>query len=155
MNVWFCFFMGKFLSNRWESKLEGVENRATPQQTPFLKFPIFQQGPFTLSWHPSQQGPQKSSKEPIAPLDQHHCRWMLSRQKPVVLIFGPWHFMGWELRYSVWGSSVHSVEEDWVLFNIGSVSKQQQHVCRAVLTLAVFQASLHSFFTIPSKSVGM
>lgn len=72
MNVWFCIFMGKFLSNRWESRLEGVENRATPQQTPVLKLSIFQQGPFTLGWHPSQQPPppEKSSNEPVAPLDQ-------------------------------------------------------------------------------------
>lgn len=56
MNVWFCFFLRKVVSNRWETNLEGVVNRATPQQTPVLKLPIFQ-GPFTISWHPSQQGP--------------------------------------------------------------------------------------------------
>lgn len=44
-------------ASSWESKLEGIENSLTPQKNPILKLPIFQQGPFTLRWHPSPQGP--------------------------------------------------------------------------------------------------
>lgn len=128
--------MGKFLSNRWESRLEGVENRATPQQTPVLKLPIFQQGPFTLSWHPSQQGPPPRNPvmNPSLHLISDHCCRMLSR---LTLVWCP-HL--WTMIFNWLGLVRVHVDKVWILLNIGCFSKQQQRVCRALLTLAVFSS---------------
>lgn len=80
--VWFYFFMGQFLSNRWESKLEGVKNRAAPQQNLCSEASYLQTRPFHPQLAPIPAGPPRNT-EPVAPLDQHYCRRMLSRQKPV------------------------------------------------------------------------
>lgn len=120
--------LGKLLENRRESQLEGVENRSTPQRTLVLKLPVFQQGPLTFSWHPSQHGPQKSSKEPLTLIVSHDPVWPcdtitwcwrrkktkkgkgLSSLNREILWVGGEMFCGGESYLPI---AFHSVEEDW------------------------------------------